>query len=374
LRPRLPVHKDRSISGNLLHTLAARKLIQDLEEGTSYLHPAPPSDAGVKAAIVSLGTTFGLASRYTSFLAIEERSAEEKAAFDCHPAVPDDDDDDDEGGSFLVGSRSKTKMKMKSTSLFAGPPKKMSKNRAAAAPFARARNSPPTQQMAPSMASSMDQFDPVFEPAGHSVSSDSEGADNDADVAEMDFVMENESKEREEKEEEKKEMAIEVDEQAMRRSSLTKKDKDKDRKRNKPAASAAPAPPPPTASASTLPPSSPARSAVPQNPRGQMTAVLSLQSTKGPFTFSVKLAAAVNLSFEEALKPALDTVTALSQVSEAGLREQVWATVVALVFLKKRLGQLAPEWELVDKKARKWLGAQNIQQLDTIFSAAEGLF
>ena len=104
-----------------------------------------------------------------------------------------------------------------------------------------------------------------------------------------------------------------------------------------------------------------------------MTAVLSLQSTKGPFTFSVKLAAAVNLSFEEALKPALDTVTALSQVSEAGLREQVWATVVALVFLKKRLGQLAPEWELVDKKARKWLASQKILQQGAIFEAAEGL-
>jgi Ca-activated chloride channel family protein len=68
--------------GTLVATLWARHMIRDLEEGRSVLHPRRGSqqkraldlkDEQVKAAIVRLGTTWGLVSRHTSFVAVEER-------------------------------------------------------------------------------------------------------------------------------------------------------------------------------------------------------------------------------------------------------------------------------------------------------------
>ncbi|HYN43358.1 MAG TPA: hypothetical protein VE129_16395, partial [Thermoanaerobaculia bacterium] len=65
--------------GNLLATLAARALIRDLEEGASPLHTRRGSLQGrhtkdkVKEEIVRLGVTYGLVSRETSYVAVEER-------------------------------------------------------------------------------------------------------------------------------------------------------------------------------------------------------------------------------------------------------------------------------------------------------------
>jgi Ca-activated chloride channel family protein len=65
--------------GTLLATLAARTLIRDLEEGASPLHNRRGSLQGrntkdrVKEEIVRLGVTYGLVSRETSYVAVEER-------------------------------------------------------------------------------------------------------------------------------------------------------------------------------------------------------------------------------------------------------------------------------------------------------------
>lgn len=67
--------------GTFLATLAARTLIRDLEEGSSPLHArrgsrqehGAPRDR-VKEEIVRLGETWGLASRETSWVAVEERT------------------------------------------------------------------------------------------------------------------------------------------------------------------------------------------------------------------------------------------------------------------------------------------------------------
>ncbi|RIA95817.1 von Willebrand factor type A domain-containing protein, partial [Glomus cerebriforme] len=67
------------LKGSKIHTLAARKLIQNLEDGTSYIHNHPkfrgkPVPASIiRKQIVTLGKTFNLVSKYTSFLAIDER-------------------------------------------------------------------------------------------------------------------------------------------------------------------------------------------------------------------------------------------------------------------------------------------------------------
>ena len=66
--------------GTLLATLAARSLIRDLEEGASPLHNRRGSLQGrntkdrVKEEIVRLGVTYGLVSRETSYVAVEERA------------------------------------------------------------------------------------------------------------------------------------------------------------------------------------------------------------------------------------------------------------------------------------------------------------
>ncbi|PKY37778.1 hypothetical protein RhiirA4_438907 [Rhizophagus irregularis] len=78
------------LKGSKIHTLAARKLIQTLEDGTSYIHNHPkfrgkPVPASIiRKQIVTLGKTFNLVSKYTSFIAVDERNKanEEKENID----------------------------------------------------------------------------------------------------------------------------------------------------------------------------------------------------------------------------------------------------------------------------------------------------
>ncbi|CAG8445929.1 14801_t:CDS:2, partial [Acaulospora colombiana] len=68
-----------TLQGSKIHTLAARKLIQDLNDGAPFIHKHPKNESKpipvsvIEEQIVNLGTTFNLASKYTSFLAIDER-------------------------------------------------------------------------------------------------------------------------------------------------------------------------------------------------------------------------------------------------------------------------------------------------------------
>ncbi|KDQ30397.1 hypothetical protein PLEOSDRAFT_1070098, partial [Pleurotus ostreatus PC15] len=59
-----------------IHTLAARKLVQDHIEGRAPLPlsetPGVPHDALRKAAIIRLGEKYHIASRYTSFVAVQD--------------------------------------------------------------------------------------------------------------------------------------------------------------------------------------------------------------------------------------------------------------------------------------------------------------
>lgn len=110
---------------------------------------------------------------------------------------------------------------------------------------------------------------------------------------------------------------------------------------------------------------------LPTNPYVLMGNLLALQSTQGAFSYSSQLASAIGLALN-VIAPLLSQ-SELAQINDKDIRERVWATVLALTFLKKRLAGLADEWELVDKKARKWLAGQGVSQLDAIFAAASGL-
>eukprot|EP01102_Stenamoeba_stenopodia_P013992 TRINITY_DN4606_c0_g1_i3.p1 TRINITY_DN4606_c0_g1~~TRINITY_DN4606_c0_g1_i3.p1 ORF type:complete len:764 (-),score=185.45 TRINITY_DN4606_c0_g1_i3:796-3087(-) len=80
----LPVEKT---SGSTVQRLAARSLIRDLEEGTSHLHNQSirPQEDRVKQEIINLGVKYSLVSKHTSFIAIEDRSAERSEWFFAPP-------------------------------------------------------------------------------------------------------------------------------------------------------------------------------------------------------------------------------------------------------------------------------------------------
>ncbi|KAJ1549299.1 hypothetical protein HK405_006074 [Cladochytrium tenue] len=66
-------------TGTTLHVLAARKLIQDLEEARSYLDAEMPApEAQRRAEVVALGVRHRLVSKYTSFVAVEKKLKEKQ--------------------------------------------------------------------------------------------------------------------------------------------------------------------------------------------------------------------------------------------------------------------------------------------------------
>jgi len=64
--------------GDLPHKLGAKSLIRDLEEGRSYMHKDDKSliqgktENDVKNEIIRLSTSYGVISKYTAFIAIED--------------------------------------------------------------------------------------------------------------------------------------------------------------------------------------------------------------------------------------------------------------------------------------------------------------
>ncbi|CAG8811377.1 18354_t:CDS:2, partial [Gigaspora rosea] len=82
-----------TLQGSKIHTLAARKLIQELDDGNSLIHkhqrnngkPIPISL--IREQIVKLGITYNLISKYTSFLAIDERDNKVVAEAQSFPKI-----------------------------------------------------------------------------------------------------------------------------------------------------------------------------------------------------------------------------------------------------------------------------------------------
>ena len=105
------------------------------------------------------------------------------------------------------------------------------------------------------------------------------------------------------------------------------------------------APPPPLGGAAQPKPSS----SQPALPR-----IISLQLASGAWKLSAELAALLGHSMEE-LK------TACPAACE-GEMELVWATVLVLGYLEKKLLELKDEWELIAMKANNWLKKQRIPE------------
>ncbi|KAJ7624341.1 hypothetical protein DFH06DRAFT_1230249 [Mycena polygramma] len=90
----IPVTVSRLPRTPALHALAARKLIQELEDGQHAAIPADDADLRartVRAHIVRLGTTYQITSTHTSFVAVDETRPRLRFA----PAVPEEEEEED---------------------------------------------------------------------------------------------------------------------------------------------------------------------------------------------------------------------------------------------------------------------------------------
>ncbi|RUS20106.1 hypothetical protein BC937DRAFT_86338 [Endogone sp. FLAS-F59071] len=108
----ISVDVEKAAQGSLIHTLAARKMITELQEGTSYLHinnlgdDLFPSKNTVRTEIITMGTQFSVASPHTSFVAVDQRSDGREGRLEQHVRVEVPSADDDI--SYLADNMSKT--------------------------------------------------------------------------------------------------------------------------------------------------------------------------------------------------------------------------------------------------------------------------
>ena len=109
---------------------------------------------------------------------------------------------------------------------------------------------------------------------------------------------------------------------------------------------------PPAPSATRIPPAANPKYSSSSQPA--LLCIISLQLASGAWKLSAELAALLGHSMEE-LK------TACPAACE-GEMELVWATVLVLGYLEKKLLELKDEWELIAMKANNWLKKQHIPE------------
>jgi len=127
--------------------------------------------------------------------------------------------------------------------------------------------------------------------------------------------------------------------------------------------------PPPPASASRAPPAPAPSGGKEGDKRSKMNEILHFQSANGSFPASKELMGHLGVSmdsFESVMKKA----ESLGKVSNADLQKNIWATILVLSYFKKKLADLADEWEMVESKARRWINNQKAGDLQDAFSLA----
>jgi len=331
----IPVDQSKVIKGNLLHKLAARVLIRDLEEGTSVFHSQslPNIEEFAKTEIIRLGTTYSLVSKYTSFIAVEKRSSEqkeeEKEEFDCYrekleekEEQPDRlsrrrsiDEDDEEDSSAAEEEeaeeeKSEEKSRDKEKEAYSDKEEKVVlSKKEKSAPTQSARNISPASPPILMMSLADSNFSPPPPSAPFSP----------------------------------------------------------------PSSFSAPPPPPPSSSFSEKKKDKNKASAI-QDTRTQFLSLIKLQTSQGSFTYSDKLAGCMDITMEtlEKLLAQPEVAEMLKDLDRAN-QEKVVASAMALGYLKVKLADMKEEWEMVESKAKRWLNAQKLKDLGLILDAAEKL-
>uniref|UniRef100_A0A7N6C5V4 von Willebrand factor A domain-containing protein 5A-like n=1 Tax=Anabas testudineus TaxID=64144 RepID=A0A7N6C5V4_ANATE len=97
----------------------------------------------------------------------------------------------------------------------------------------------------------------------------------------------------------------------------------------------------------------------PEPPRDPLLQLVSLQKASGCWLLDAALAAALGKTSEEVEKP-----------KPASVNQEVWATVLALIWLHGFKTDAKEEWELLAMKAVSWIHAQNAQCMTECVEAA----
>ncbi|KAL1915035.1 uncharacterized protein VTP21DRAFT_7740 [Calcarisporiella thermophila] len=289
----LSVPVTKAPDGRRLHTMAARKLIQDLEES---LPPQPQWDAteeqrkqqeaeydGIRAEVVEVAKAYSLASKFTSFIAVDTKTRSE-VKLKTRVVVP--------GGGiggygYVGGSGGGFAPPMASASF--APRSKMLRSAAPMMCYAAAAPAAP----------------PGFGGFGM--------------TAEASF-------------EEAPDMAVD---------SFS-------------------APPPPAPQNKRTSEEEADDEALPPKPNSiaALHNLVALQSFQGSFPPSDKLSKRLNLASAESLEVPSD---ALQSVTEEAAKKEVWSTACALALLRLRMAELQDAWELVERKAIKWIEGKGVQ-------------
>ena len=297
-------------------------MIRDLEEGTSYIHKGGnPSSNVVENEIIRLGTTYGLASKYTSFIAVEERSVEEKIANGQYQPVYYQQAYILQPQSVMQPQlnfhqqQSRTRKSSQGPISFGAPPPA-----AAGAPPPAARVAPgaPPALFAMSKSSAMPKMKKkeMKEKDSRKTRERVEYKEEE-DSSEEDFLQE--------KEEEKMDVEVPQSEKEEKAKKVI-------------------------------------RTSLPQDKRSIMVNLLNQQSFQGFFSLSESLFSLVGVPSQN-----LQSADSLStSISEKDIRDKVLATLLAITFFEKSLSDLSDEWELAVNKAKKWLASLRISNLAEI--------
>ncbi|KAF7797334.1 hypothetical protein EIP86_008529 [Pleurotus ostreatoroseus] len=301
----------------LIHNLAARRIIRDLEDREKGdVSPA------VKSTIIHLGEQYQLASRFTSFVAVEDH---DKEKLDSMPLYSGDDEDEDEE---LVASASLCMARVVRCDGLQSPA------------VGSARAGPPLRRA-------------CLPPASHPTANKGDGSHtNTSRGARMGRAPPVPPRRTD----------LEASERLAAEGAVR---------------AAAPAPPPPTSSGprdrefAVLRESTQCMMAAPANrtgsaavtasqPRDDVELLVRLQSFDGSFSMSAELMQILGRD-------------ASTQGPSRGVDEKIWVTILAIVYLRKHL-QAQPELlEGLEEKATSYVERTYGQDFSALLQAAESL-
>jgi len=343
---RLPVAATDVVEGKLLHTMAARALINDLQKGRSWMHG---TGAVIKNEIVRLGTTYSLASKHTSFVAVQKKGEVRQLAPHLASPVPHDPSLVNFNSNLVKGGGRGGRRRARASARNAGL------GMACAAPMpapSRAACAAPMPPGAPPPATfGGGGFGGAPPPAAFGGGGFGGGMmmrkSATAKPAKMKKKkgksigmkkMDNSSRSKKAVEKSSLEVkeSLSFDAGAVNFAKEDEEDDDSDDDFSEEAAE------------SRLAPAGEQQLSQEQ----RLQTLIALQNFSGSFDLNAALATAVSIDLAE-LEKLLD-----GDIADTAAARRLAGTAIAIAFLRARLPELEPQWELVAAKALKWLGKE----------------
>eukprot|EP01096_Ripella_sp_DP13-Kostka_P016339 TRINITY_DN792_c0_g1_i5.p1 TRINITY_DN792_c0_g1~~TRINITY_DN792_c0_g1_i5.p1 ORF type:complete len:987 (+),score=500.90 TRINITY_DN792_c0_g1_i5:72-2963(+) len=358
-------------AGNMVQKLAARALIRDLEDGTSWFHEphANQSPSAIKSEIIRLGTKYQLVSKHTSFIAVEHRHYHAPpppapiplASRSYASPAPMMFAKSSSVSSSSSGKDKKMKRKMVSASpakssaapsvsasYCAPPPPSVSASYSAPPPPSAAPCAPMARvSLSAAPSSSQAIFESKCEAVCDSLSFDCDNSDDDcedeceeASSPRLAITSSPEKKQersrkssssQKEKSKEKESLSILSSRKKTKSSKSERKEREEEKKVSAPVSASIPAPAP------SVPVPAPAVFG-----QDALIALLLCQAFDGSFSDN-----ALNLL------SGLTSAKILAALP-AGVDQKLWITLVVLAFLEEKASNDRDQWEMNVRKAQKW--------------------